>query len=76
MDASDWSLIQLADLIWTASGGSLPASGNGARYCALTDDNGTVSAREIYAWGDLVTDQSVSNGQTLTLQDFELRLTE
>lgn len=75
-DTNDWGFVQLADVVWTASGGPIPSSGNGARYCALVDDNGTVSLREIYGFGDLSSDQSVSSGQTLTLQNFEFRLTE
>jgi hypothetical protein len=42
----------------------------------LTDDNVTVGNREVLAWWDLVTDKNVSVGQTLTLQNCELRLTE
>jgi hypothetical protein len=33
-DTNDRGLIQIKDLVWTASGGALPASGNGARYGA------------------------------------------
>src|SRR3972149_1769751 len=41
-DTNDRALIQIKDLVWTASGGNLPASGNGARYAILTDDNATL----------------------------------
>ena len=74
-DTNDRGIIQLKDVAWTASGGPIPASGGGARYAVLTDDNGTVGSREILAWFDLTSDRSVSDGQTLTLQDAELRLT-
>lgn len=74
-DSGDTAYIQLKDIVWTASGGSLPGSGNGARYAVLTDDNGTVGSREVYAWFDLVSDRSVSVGQTLTLQDCQLTIT-
>ena len=73
-DANDRGLVQIKDLVWTASGGPLPASGNGARHAALTDDNASVAAREIWQSWDLVSDRSVSDGQTLTLQDCEIRL--
>lgn len=73
-DTNDRALIQIKDLVWTASGGNLPSSG-AARYAALTDDNGTVSAREVYAGWDLSSDRVVSTGQTLTLQNCELRIT-
>ena len=74
-DASDLGKVQIKDLAWTASGGALPASGNGARYAVLTDDNATQGSRLVLAWWDLVSDRSVSSGQPLTLQDCELRLT-
>ena len=76
MDASDYALLQIKDVVWTASGGPIPASGNGARYAVLTDDNVTQGSREVYFYWDLVSDRSVSSGQTLTLQDMETRVTE
>lgn len=74
-DTGDLGKVQVKDLVWTASGGSLPASGNGARYAILTDDNATQGSRLVLAFWDLVSDRSVSVGQPLTLQDCELRLT-
>lgn len=74
-DSGDLGKIQIKDLTWTASGGALPASGNGARWAVLTDDNATQGSRIIVAWFDLVSDRSVSSGQPLTLQVCELRLT-
>lgn len=74
-DTGDKGLVQLKDIAWTASGGSLPASGNGARYAILTDDNATQGSRLVLAWWDLVSDRSVSVGQPLTLQNCELDLT-
>ena len=73
-DTNDRGLTQAKDIVWTASGGSIPASGGEARYAVLLDDNATVGSREVLAWWDLVSDRSVSDGQTLTLQDCELRL--
>lgn len=74
-DTNDMAELQVKDVVWTAAGGPIPASGGGARYAVITDDNVTVSAREIYAFWDLTTDRTVSDTQTLTLQDLELRLT-
>jgi hypothetical protein len=73
-DASDRSSIQIKDVAWTASGGPIPASGSGARYAALTDDNATIADREIWGWFDLGADRTVSADQSLTLQDCEMRL--
>ena len=75
-DSGDRGLVQIKDIVWTASGGSIPASGDGARYAVLLDDNATVANREVLAYWDLVSDRSVSDGQTLTLQNCELRLDE
>lgn len=74
-DDADLAFVQIRDLVWTASGGNLPSSGNGARYAVLTDDNATAGSRLILAWWDLSSDRTVSSGQPLTLQNCELRLT-
>lgn len=75
-DANDRADLQIKDIVWTASGGSIPASGSGARYAVLIDDNVTVGSRQVLAFWDLSSDRSISTGQTLTLQNCELRLTE
>ncbi len=75
-DGNDRGLIQLKDMVWTASGGPIPASGDGARYAALCDANATVGSREVWQFWDLVSDRTVSSGQTLTLQDCEIRINE
>lgn len=75
-DTNDRGLIQIKDLVWTASGGPIPSSGNGARYAAFTDDNVTQGSREVYHYWDLTSDRSVSDTQTLTLQDCEIRIDE
>ena len=75
-DVNDRALVQLKDIVWTASGGSIPASGGGARYAILTDDNVTQGSREVYPYWDLVSDRTVSVGQTLTLQNCEIRIDE
>jgi len=75
-DANDRALIQIKDLVWTASGGSLPASGNGARYLVVTDDNATQANRDVLHFFDLTSDRSISDTQTLTLQNAEIRINE
>jgi hypothetical protein len=74
-DTNDKAIIQIKDVVWTASGGAIPASGNGARYAVLTDYNATVGSRQVMAWWDLTSDRTVSSGQPLTLQDCELDIT-
>lgn len=75
-DTNDKAILQLKDIVWTASGGNLPGSGNGARYSVLTDDNATPGSRDVFCWWDLVSDRTVSDTQTLTLQNCEIDLTE
>jgi hypothetical protein len=75
-DSTDLALVQLKDVVWTAAGGNLPASGNGARYAVLLTNEGTVGTRQIIAYFDLVSDRTVSIGQTLTAQNCEMQLTE
>lgn len=75
-DVNDRALIQLKDIVWTAAGGPIPASGAGARWEILTDQNVTVASREVIGYWDLVSDRTISDGQTLTLQNSELRLNE
>ena len=73
--AGSYGRIRLKDFVWTASGGNLPASGAGASYAILLDDNATVANRQIYAWFDLTSARTVGSGSTLTLQDIEIRIT-
>ena len=75
-DTNDKAVMQVKDIIWTATGGSIPASGNGARYVVLTDDNATVANRQVYAYWGLTSDRSVAVGVQLKLLDSELDLTE
>lgn len=75
-DTGDIAYVQVKDVTWTATGGNLPASGNGARWAVLTTDEATVANRQIIGFWDLEADRTVSAGQNLTLQNCELRLTE
>ena len=74
-DTNDWGLVQCKDIAWTATGGPIPISGTGAYHSIITDDNVTQGSREVYAFHDLSGPISVSVGQTLTLQNVELRIT-
>jgi hypothetical protein len=74
-DASSRVELQLKDEAWTASGGIFPASGGGARYTVLLDDNATVGSRQVIFWWDNTASQFLSDTQTLTLINLEIRLT-
>ena len=69
--------IQIKDILWTATGGTIPASGNGARYVVLTDDSESSAAalgdRQIIAVWDMVTDRVATNGFPISLTNLELR---
>ena len=75
-DTGDKALVQIKDIVWTASGGPIPDSGDDARYAILTDDNGTVANRQVIAAWDLISGRSVSDGHAITLQDCELQAVE
>lgn len=49
-DATDQVTLTVKTVYWTASGGSIPSSGNGAYYAALTTDEVTVANRQIIGW--------------------------
>lgn len=74
-DTNNKGLIQIKDITWNAAGGTIPASGGGARWALMTDDNGTLGSREVYYWWDLVSDRSVSSGQFMTLANLEIDIT-
>lgn len=75
-DGNDWALAQALDRVWTAAGGDLPSDSVGATYAVITDDDAVVANREVYHYGSLGGARVVSTGQTLTIQNFEIRLTE
>ena len=75
-DSGNFGSLKIKDVVWTASGGSIPASGGDARYACLVDDDGTVADREIWIYWDLASDREVSSGQAITLDDCEIKISE
>lgn len=69
----DWLL---RNLVWMATGGTLPGSGNPARWVVITDDNGTVANREVWAYWSDGQDKVVSTGQPLTVAGAGGRITQ
>ena len=67
--STDTAIIQIKDLDFA---GAI----TGATGAILTDRNGTAGSRIIYAYWDLGGSRSVSAGQTLTLQDLEIKLND
>ena len=75
-DTNDLGILQIKDLVWTATGGALPVSGSGARFAVLLDDNLTISLKEVYYYWDLVSDRALTTGESITLKDLEIRMSE
>lgn len=75
-DTNDLAYVQVKDVSWTAAGGPIPSSGNGARFAVLLTDEVTVGNRQIIAYFDLGSAISIASGQTLTLQDTQMNLNE
>ena len=75
-DTADVAFTQIKDIAWTAAGGTLPSAGDGASFAVLTDDAVVVANRTVYAFWDLGSARVLANGETMTLADLELRLTE
>lgn len=71
-DTGDKATFKAKDLTWTASGGNIPASGNGPRYAVLVDDAGTPNV--IAAW-DLGSSLTILDGSVFKLEDTEIDFT-
>ena len=73
-DSTVGASVIVSNVTWTASGGNIPASGDGARWAVLLDGN--TSSANVLAYFDLSSDRTVSDGQTLTIQACEIDLNE
>jgi len=74
IDGAIGAKVLISDQTWTASGGNLPSTGDGARWAVLLD--GAVSGSNVLAYFDLVSDRTVSDTQTLTIEDAEIDANE
>lgn len=74
-DTNDRAELILKNEVWTASTANLPASGTGARWAVLLDDNVTVGSRHVlnWSWETAKGAVTVSVGNTITVSGFELR---
>jgi hypothetical protein len=72
-DTGDKASIALVDVVLTAAGGPIPASGGAARYAVLTTDEATVADRQVVAVWDA--QPALVDGQSYTLQDATVELT-
>lgn len=76
-DADDWAFSQLKDYTVSASGGTIPPSGDGISFVVLTDDHATPGSREVWAYWDVrvggTTPRTISDGNGIRFEDLELR---
>jgi hypothetical protein len=72
-DANDRTEADPPDIVWTASGGPIPASGGAARWLLLLTGAEAAGSRQLIAYFDLGSDRTISDGQSLTLQNPLLR---
>jgi len=75
-DSASLSSVFIKDIVFIATGGNIPISGNPIRYAVLLDANSTASSRDMLAWWNLGEDVIISDTQSLTLQNFKVRLIE
>lgn len=73
-DADDLALVTMKPIAWTATGGSIPSSGSGASYAALTDDNATPGTRDVLHFWSLINARTIAVGQAITLPGLTLTL--
>lgn len=70
-DGTDKGYIQIKDAVFTASGGDCTS-----RYTVMVDNATWGSISELYAYWDHGSNKTISDTQTLTLQNLELDITE
>ncbi len=73
-DTNNLAEITIGNINYNASGGSIPASGT-ARYVIITTDEATVANRQVIAVLDMGTEYVASDGYTMSVRNFKLRLT-
>jgi hypothetical protein len=63
--------LTLRDVVWTATGGSLPAA-IPARYLSLLDADPVPATRDVLAWWDLQAPVQVTSGNTITVRGMQV----
>lgn len=66
-DTRVFSELATKAVVWTASGGDIPASGAGALYVVMTTDEATVANRQVLWYVSLRSAQTILSGQPFTL---------
>lgn len=73
VDGTIGAKVVFSDQTWSATG-TFPSSGTGARWAVITD--GTTSSDNILAYFSLGSNQTLTSGQSLTLQSIEIDCNE
>lgn len=76
-DALDKGSITMKDVTFTATGGTLPASGDGVKFAVLTDNNATIENREVYGYAEFTgAAKIVADTGVLSVLGLKFSLTE
>lgn len=75
-DTTDKVIVTLRDIVFTAQSGSLPSSGDGARWAVLTGPGTVIGDREVWHYWDLGSDRKVQNGFPLELEAFKVEVVD
>jgi hypothetical protein len=70
-DGSDEAFVQIKDVEWLASGGSIPDSGDAVRYVVLVDNNATPANREVVDWWDFGGDIVAPDGSGILVRNLQ-----
>ncbi len=73
-DVNQLAELHIKQVVWNATTGALPSSGNPAQYIVLTTGDATIANREILWYETFTSPQAILLGQTLTVSNMKLRL--
>mgnify|MGYP005828908397 CR=1 FL=1 len=74
--STDVGRVQIKDVDFVASGGNIPASGDGALFAVLLNHHATPASRDVLAYWSLSSARTVSDSQTLSLNDLQIDFAE
>ena len=75
-DSADTGSLIMEDTFFTASGGILPASGDGVKFAVLTDNNTIIADREVFAYAEYGAVKTLLDGQMLSVAGLKFTLKE
>lgn len=73
-NATDKAVVQLVDIVFTATGEGIPVTGKGAYYAVLCVLGDYSSDRHTICWWDLETERTADAGQQIVLKDLTMEL--